>query len=127
MQEYRIYHAAGLCGYMEIESQPRKLVGIVKADSLNDAFKKSQNFDDHWNPENPCRSTSVGDVIQFDNESYIVAGMGFRLLSIDKPKLQDDEEEDTEFTKQVQSAFQQIERNRIKTKLLEQCIQETKT
>ena len=42
----------------------------------------SQNQDDGdiWNATNPCRSTSVGDVIQSDEGFYMVCGIGFRLL-----------------------------------------------
>jgi hypothetical protein len=78
---YHIFHATGPDKFSEVEIQPREYVGFVEADSLEDAFIKSQNQENPWNPVNPCRSTSVGDVIQNDDgEFHMVLGVGFRLL-----------------------------------------------
>ena len=48
-------------------------------------YMKTQNMDSHWRGEDkPCRSASVGDIIQFDDglidSFYIVASCGFDLL-----------------------------------------------
>jgi hypothetical protein len=64
----------------ETEKQPRAYAGYVKASSLEDAFIKSQNIDEPWNPYNPCRSTSVGDIIQDDDNFHIVMKEGFKVL-----------------------------------------------
>ena len=78
MREYHIHHSTNKkTRFQEIEIQPRTYVGCVKAISLEDAFKKSQNFEEPWNETNPCRSTSVGDVIQDNGNFYMVTSMGF--------------------------------------------------
>jgi len=52
-------------------------------DSLDMVYNYSQNIEDHWNKNKPCRSTSVGDVIETENESlYVVASYGFDKLEI---------------------------------------------
>jgi hypothetical protein len=62
--------------------QKREYVGFVEAESLDDAFYKSQNLDEdiNWNPTNPKRSTSVGDIIQDSKGFHLVEGVGFRKL-----------------------------------------------
>ena len=40
------------------------MVGMIQAQSHNEVFKKTQNWDEHWNTEEPCRSTMVGDVFE---------------------------------------------------------------
>lgn len=81
MEQFHIYHATqpGLM-FTETIEQPRKYAGFVQANSLEEAFKLSQNLEGEWNPVNPCRSTSIGDVIQADNGFYMVKGIGFELL-----------------------------------------------
>lgn len=83
MEQYHIYHCtqAGV-RFTETENQPRVYAGFVQADSLEEAYMLSQNQGDGdvWNAVNPCRSTSVGDVIQSDEGFYMVCGIGFRLL-----------------------------------------------
>jgi len=44
---------------------------------LEEVFFQSQNLEEAWNEESPCRSTSVGDVVRFGNTYWIVAGQGF--------------------------------------------------
>ena len=78
--QYHIFHAVGPRKFTETSYQPREYAGFVEASSLEDAYTKSQNDENPWNPHNPCRSTSVGDVIQDDSGFYMVLGMGFRHL-----------------------------------------------
>lgn len=80
MQEYSIYHAVNPT-FDEEFIQERALVGTVQAESLEDAYRLSQNFDSNWNEQNPCRSTSVGDVIRGTEGFFVVAGIGFKELN----------------------------------------------
>lgn len=83
MKIYTIYHATGEHRFSEVEKQPRILAGKVSAHSINGAFASSQNLDfEPWNRENPCRSTSVGDVIVSGDEVVMVAGLGFKKMDI---------------------------------------------
>lgn len=82
MEQYHIYHSTGKDKFSEVEVQPREYAGFVNADSLDEAFTLSQNFEEYWNFLNPCRSTSVGDVIQSDKGFYMVCGSGYKLLDI---------------------------------------------
>lgn len=79
MKTFHIFHAINPC-FEEVEEQQRKYVGSVTADSFEQAYIKSQNFDRHWNQKKPCRSTSVGDAIELDSVVYMVTNTGFRLL-----------------------------------------------
>lgn len=79
MKQYYIFHAV-LPSFDEEVEQERKYVGSVCAESLEQAYQKSQNLDRHWNKYAPCRSTSVGDVIQEDDVDYLVAGIGFKAI-----------------------------------------------
>lgn len=80
MKQYHIYHSTGRNKFEPVEVQPREYAGFVEASSLEDAFIKSQNLDEPWNTFNPCRSTSVGDVIQSDEGFFMVDGVGFKEL-----------------------------------------------
>jgi len=80
LKQFHIYHSIGKDKFQEVEKQPREYVGFTQAISLENAFANSQNIDQAWNPSNPCRSTSVGDVIQAEDGFYMVLGMGFKLL-----------------------------------------------
>ena len=84
MAQFHIYHSTGKDRFQEVENQPRIYSGFVEANSLEKAFIQSQNQGDGdiWNAVNPCRSTSVGDVIESDEGFYMVCGMGFRLLDV---------------------------------------------
>lgn len=66
--------------FQEIDRQPREYAGFVEANSLDEAFKNSQNLDESWNKQSPCRSTSVGDVIQNDVGFYMILGQGFKKI-----------------------------------------------
>jgi hypothetical protein len=46
---------------------------------LEDVFGESQNVEDHWRLDAPCRSTSVGDLVRVGKDYWIVAGVGFVL------------------------------------------------
>lgn len=80
MNQYHIFHATSPLRFTETEIQPREYAGFVYANSLEEAYINSQNIDDEWNPENPCRSTSIGDIIQDDNKFFMVCGIGFKEL-----------------------------------------------
>jgi hypothetical protein len=50
---------------------------------LDSAYNYSQNNGSPWNESKPCRSTSVGDVIETENEGfYVVASCGFDELEM---------------------------------------------
>jgi hypothetical protein len=83
MALYLIYHCYEPNGFQEVDVQPRKYVGCVEAISLDEAYYLSQNFDEPWNPITPCRSTSVGDIIQSDDDFFMVCNSGFQLLLAD--------------------------------------------
>ena len=74
---YKIYHSTVESKFLAVKKQPRKYVGTVDAESLQDAYIKSNNTEVFWNKENPCGSTSVGDVIQRENTYFMVTGDGF--------------------------------------------------
>lgn len=79
MNFYQIYQATGTNRGTEIEHQPREYAGFVHAESLEQAFEYSQNEDEDWSM-NEVQSTSVGDVIRFEETFYMVCGTGFKLL-----------------------------------------------
>ena len=79
MKKFHIFHAE-LPSFTEEPEQKRKYAGCVVAESLEQAFVRSQNLDRHWNQKKPCRSTSVGDVIQVDDTDYLVTGTSFVAL-----------------------------------------------
>ena len=79
MQQYHIFHSTSAKAFTEETVQPREYVGYVEAQSLDDAYAKSQNDENPWNYE-PCRSTSVGDVIQSDDGFFMVKKTGFQEL-----------------------------------------------
>lgn len=81
MKQYHIFHATEN-KFDETEKQNREYVGMINANSLEDAFNKTQNVDDVWNSTNPCRSTSVGDVIQDDEGFHMVCARGFKTLAL---------------------------------------------
>jgi hypothetical protein len=75
---YDIYFAINP-SYDDDPDQEREFVGNVYANSLEEAFKNSQNLFQDWNPLNPCRSTSVGDAIKDpEGRLHMVCGMGFK-------------------------------------------------
>ena len=81
MEQYHIFHSKpNEFMFTETEIQPREYVGFVNANSIEEAFKLSQNIESNWNPTNPCRSTSVGDVIQENDKFFMVCGVGFKEL-----------------------------------------------
>ncbi len=80
MSQFHIYHSTGPNKFEEVDNQPREYAGFVEANTLDEVYTKSQNFDEPWNTSQPCRSTSVGDVIYSKKGIYMVKGMGFKTL-----------------------------------------------
>lgn len=81
MRTFHIFHA--VCPeFTEALDQHRQYVGSVTAESVEQAFVRSQNLERHWNQQKPCRSTSIGDIIQEEGQDidYLVAGIGFKVL-----------------------------------------------
>ena len=68
---------------------PRTAVAAVQAEDLEGAFRRSNTVDDYWAaaPEvyplvgKMLRSTSVGDIIQDENDFYLVDVVGFSKLT----------------------------------------------
>ena len=81
MAQYHIHHATGQHRFEEVIKQPRVYAGFVEANSLEEAYMKAQNAEEAWNIVNPCRSTSVGDIIQDNEHFYMVKGTGFECLT----------------------------------------------
>jgi hypothetical protein len=79
MAQYHIYQSNNPT-FDETVKQYRVYVGFVEADTLNEAYALSQNSDKPWNEAHPCRSTSVGDIIQGPDGFHLVLGMGFKKL-----------------------------------------------
>ena len=81
MKDYRIFHPVG--GALNTKKErgvyEYELVCTVKAESLEDAFKLSQNDLSPEYRELKARSTSVGDIIVDDSEEihYFVDNVGF--------------------------------------------------
>lgn len=76
MQTIKIYHSTGVNRFSPVAVQKRVFAGQVKADGLQSAMVKSQNFNKDWAKLNQ-RSTSVGDLLQIEHNFYMVTGMGF--------------------------------------------------
>jgi len=49
-------------------------------DALEAAYCAAQNVNSAWNPRQPCRSVSVGDVLKLAEQHYVVAPVGFVAL-----------------------------------------------
>lgn len=71
-KNYKIYHKTSETNF--------DMVGEVEATTLQEAFQLSNNIFDNWNKEKPCRSTSIGDVIEVEGVSYEVQPIGFTML-----------------------------------------------
>jgi len=54
---------------------------------LERIFDETQNLDEAWNP--PNRSTSVGDIVRIDDDFWVVASVGWRLLEMPKAILKE--------------------------------------
>jgi hypothetical protein len=76
MKNAKIYHVTDP-EFVSLARQPRELVATIEASDLEDAYVKTQNLKEYWNKENPCRSTSIGDVIEIDDKYYMVKSIGF--------------------------------------------------
>ena len=76
---YKILHPINgeLNSQCDLASFQYEVVVEIEADSLRDAFYRSQNdFNDEYALAG-IRSTSVGDIIQHDKYYYMVNGIGF--------------------------------------------------
>ena len=76
---YKILHPVDgkLNTQCDLASHQYEVVVEIEADSLRDAFYRSQNdFNDEYALAG-LRSTSVGDIIQHDRYYYMVNGIGF--------------------------------------------------
>ena len=70
-----------ITGSSWIVDQPRKHVGFVNAKNLESAFEKTQNLTKDWNEANPCRSVSIGDVLQDPaGRAHMVMPTGFKQI-----------------------------------------------
>lgn len=78
--EYKIYHADNIYT-TTISNLKYKLVGSIKAKSLNDAFTKSQNDFSKKYRSFDVRSTSVNDVFEVNNKYYLIRNTGFSEIS----------------------------------------------
>jgi hypothetical protein len=47
---------------------------------LKRLFEESQNIDEAWRPDHPCRSTCVGDLVKVGKDVWLVDSVGFRKL-----------------------------------------------
>ena len=86
MPRYNIFHCINP-SFSEEYDTLRDFEGTVEADSLQDAYIKSQNLDEYgWNGDNESRSTSVGDLIQEQEsgEVFMVMGFGFKSMGIEQ-------------------------------------------
>jgi len=92
---YYIYHAKGgnFFGGVLPKHEYRE-VGIVEANSFDEAYSKTQNIFNNWTHEKyviqhagECRSTSVGDVIMdFMGRTMFVENVGFSEINEDFTK-----------------------------------------
>ena len=72
----------GYCRVGSVEVTSARLpsdltVNDDQANPLEQAYCKSQNCQEPWDPVNRSRSTSVGDIILLGDTFYIVASFGF--------------------------------------------------
>lgn len=59
------------------------IAGTVDAENLDDAYTKTQNLENLWNPGKPCRSVSVGDVLmERGGNAYRVQAFGFSKIQL---------------------------------------------
>lgn len=81
MKTFHIYHATTFTPrIVAIPEDQRSYVGSVQAVNFDDAWEKSNNIDGSWNTENPCRSTSIGDVISDGKRHCLVQGQSFERI-----------------------------------------------
>ena len=84
MKTFNIYHPYG--GQLNTHCIPAQYeyqyVASISAESVESAFVAAQNENDDY-AENGVRSTSVGDIIQCDNDEtcYLVKPIGFQEVS----------------------------------------------
>ena len=65
-----------------------EMVGFMKDVSHNAIFTRTQNFEEYWNTEEPCRSSMVGDIfeeIDDDDKSTCYRVNDIGLSKVDHP------------------------------------------
>lgn len=87
MEVFNIYHAVGPERFTETKDQIRLYVGHVEANSLEMAYRLSQNMEWPWNINSPCRSTSIGDLIECNNKFHMVCSFGFKELFFEEEQV----------------------------------------
>ncbi len=80
----KVYHNPEFLNYSSSKSSidMNQLIHVATLDvsSLEDAYIATQNTDEPWQPETFARSTSVGDVMEKDQQFYVVDNCGFEPL-----------------------------------------------
>lgn len=80
---YSVHHFTGEEQFrtpQAIKVQPRRFVGAIHANHLQDAFTKAQNFNSTW-ATCGVRSSCVGDVIvDPSGRAWLVKSLGFSLI-----------------------------------------------
>jgi hypothetical protein len=80
----RIFNKISVCQNMREGNYI--LIKTIEVENLEDAFERTQNFDNPWNHENPCRSSCVGDLFKIEGEHrckfYILGSVGFDKVKI---------------------------------------------
>lgn len=82
-QLYHIYHSINP-NYVGVphEAQPRKYVGYVEANSIEDAYIKAQNASNPNYRAYNQRDTVIGDLIQDHYGFYMVCADEFKLVCL---------------------------------------------
>lgn len=83
LKTFHIYHCINKkYTFQEVEQQPRRYVGFVLANNMQEAFHLSQNDFGIEYRKYKARSTSVGDIIQDDYGFYMVTSNDFKLVCV---------------------------------------------
>lgn len=72
---------ADLTQYAQVGKFP-VLPGEPVEIALENAFAMSQNGEGLWRADSPCRSTSVGDLMEVGGVWFVVAPVGFKLVQV---------------------------------------------
>jgi hypothetical protein len=67
-------------------------VASITTDSLDKAYERTNNIDQSWVKnngvtvdqvyDNGCRSTSMGDILEYKNKFYLVSSIGFTEIEL---------------------------------------------
>jgi hypothetical protein len=85
MKTAKVYHAINPTFQMTLQPFPDsyELVAVVECENLGEVFEKTNHIDHPWHENEgvTCvkrsRSTSVGDVVEFDGKRYLCAACGW--------------------------------------------------